>query len=65
VPGGLAQNIEYFNEKILGIQQQLELKTEEREKVKKQYAEDLLRYRELTQTQSTTEQTEKVIPAAN
>jgi len=48
VPGGLAQNIEYFQEKILGIQQQLALKLEERERVKKQYVEDLLRYRELT-----------------
>ncbi len=49
VPGGLAQNIEYFTEKILGIQQQLVLKMDERDRVKKQYAEDLIRYRELTQ----------------
>ena len=53
VPGGLAQNIEYFQEKILGIQQQLALKLEERERVKKQYVEDLLRYRELTQNAAT------------
>lgn len=48
VPGGLAQNIEYFAEKILGIQQQLGLKLDERERVKEQYAEDLIRYRILT-----------------
>ena len=49
VPGGLAQNIEYFQEKILGIQQQLALKLEERDRVKQQYVVDLLRYRELTE----------------
>lgn len=48
VPGGLAQNIEYFGEKILGIQQQLGLKLDEREKIKEQYANDLIRYRTLT-----------------
>lgn len=49
VPGGLAQNIEYFSEKIIGIQQQLGLKMDEREKVKQQYIADLIRYRELIQ----------------
>jgi single-stranded DNA-binding protein len=48
VPGGLAQNIEYFSEKILNKQKQLELKIEEKSRVKKQYANDLLRYRELS-----------------
>lgn len=48
VPGGLAQNIEYFSEKILGIQQQLGLKLDERDRVKEQYATDLIRYRTLT-----------------
>ena len=51
VPGGLAQNIEYFSDKVLGIQQQLELKLIERDRVKQQYANDLIRYRELTQQQ--------------
>jgi hypothetical protein len=50
VPGGLAQNIEYFAEKILGIQQQLGVKLDERERLKEQYAEDLIRYRILTGT---------------
>ena len=49
VPGGLAQNIEYFQEKILGIQQQIALKLEERDRLKAQNATDLLRYRELIQ----------------
>lgn len=48
IPGGLAQNIEYFGEKILGIQQQLGLKLDERDRVKQQYANDLVRYRTLT-----------------
>lgn len=48
VPGGLAQSIEYFAEKILGIQQQLGLKLDERDRVKQQYVTDLLRYRTLT-----------------
>lgn len=51
VPGGLAQNIEYFAEKILGIKRQIGVKLIEREKVKQQYALDLLRFRELTQSQ--------------
>ncbi len=50
VPGGMAQNIEYSVEKILGIQRQLGLKLEERGKIKQQYVNDLLRYRELTKT---------------
>ncbi len=48
VPGGLAQNIEYFSEKILNKQKQLELKIEEKNRLKEQYANDLLRYRELS-----------------
>ncbi len=51
VPGGLAQNIEYFNEKLLNKQRQLQLKIEERQRIKRQYAEDLDRYRQLTQVQ--------------
>ncbi len=56
VPGGLAQNIEYFHEKILNKQKQLELKIEEKSRIKQQYAKDLLRYRELSGQQSTTGQ---------
>jgi hypothetical protein len=56
VPGGLAQNIEYFNEKILNKQKQLELKIEEKSRVKQQYANDLIRYRELSGTQKNTNQ---------
>jgi predicted SnoaL-like aldol condensation-catalyzing enzyme len=48
VPGGLAQNIEYFSEKILNKQKQLELKIEEKSRIKQQYANDLIRYRELS-----------------
>ena len=55
IPGGLAQNIEYFNEKLLNKQRQLQLKMEEKERVKRRFAEDILRYRELT---SGTENTE-------
>ena len=51
VPGGLAQNIEYFNEKLLNKQRQLQLKIEEKQRIKRQYAEDLDRYRQLTQVQ--------------
>lgn len=51
VPGGMAQNIEYFEEKILGIQQQLALKLEERDRLQRQNATDLIRYRELIQAQ--------------
>lgn len=49
VPGGLAQNIEYSSDKILSKQQQLQLKFEERGRIKQQYASDLIRYRELSQ----------------
>jgi hypothetical protein len=48
VPGGLAQNIEYFREKILNKQKQLDLKVEEKSRIKQQYSQDLLRYRELS-----------------
>ncbi len=53
VPGGLAQNIEYFSEKILNKQKQLELKIEEKSRIKQQYANDLIRYRELSGKNST------------
>lgn len=56
VPGGLAQNIEYFNEKILNKQKQLELKIEEKSRINQQYANDLLRYRELSAQQPAKEQ---------
>ncbi|MDJ0834192.1 MAG: DUF4124 domain-containing protein [Gammaproteobacteria bacterium] len=49
VPGGLAQQIEYSAEKIASRQHQLLLKMETREKIKRQYAEDLIRYRQLSQ----------------
>ncbi len=48
VPGGLAQNIEYFREKISNKQKQLDLKIEEKSRIKQQYSQDLLRYRELS-----------------
>jgi hypothetical protein len=48
VPGGLAQNIEYFSEKILNKQKQLQLKLEEKSRIKTQYANDLVRFRELS-----------------
>lgn len=47
VPGGLAQKVEYFTDKVLSKQQQLSIKLAEREKVKQQYVQDLIRYREL------------------
>ena len=49
VPGGLAQQIEYSEEKIAATQRQLLLKMDARDKVKRQYAEDLVRYRQLSQ----------------
>ncbi len=49
VPGGLAQQIEYSEEKIGSVQRQLLLKLEARDRIKRQYAEDLLRYRQLSQ----------------
>ncbi|MCK4710397.1 MAG: DUF4124 domain-containing protein [Gammaproteobacteria bacterium] len=48
VPGGLAQKIEYFTDKVISRQQHLSLKLEERNKIKQQYVQDLIRYRELT-----------------
>lgn len=48
VPGGQAQKIEYFTEKVLTKQLHLNQKLEERKKVKEQYIKDLIRYRELT-----------------
>ncbi len=48
-PGGLAQKIEYFTSKIINKQQHLSQKLEEREKIKKQFQRDLIRYRELTE----------------
>jgi len=47
IPGGQAQKIEYFIEKVLSKQHLLELKLEERERVKQQYISDLMRFREL------------------
>jgi len=47
IPGGQAQKIEYFTNKVLSKQQHLSLKLEERGKVKQQYIQDLIRYREL------------------
>ena len=63
VPGGLAQNIEYFAEKILNIQQQLALKLDERDRVKQQYANDLLRYRELTHAKQAAETSKNPPPS--
>jgi len=51
IPGGQAQKIEYFTEKVLAKQQYLSLKIEERGKIKQQYINDLIRYRELTKLQ--------------
>ncbi len=48
VPGGLAQKIEYYSEKILNKQKQLELKIGEKSRINQQYANDLDRYRELS-----------------
>ena len=48
IPGGLQQNIEYFQDKILSRHQQLENKLKEREKIKQKYADDLQRFRELS-----------------
>ncbi len=47
IPGGQAQKIEYFTEKVLTKQQHLSLKLDERNKVKQQYINDQIRYREL------------------
>ncbi len=47
VPGGLAQKIEYFTEKVTTKIQHLKLKLIEREKVQQQYTKDLNRFREL------------------
>jgi len=47
IPGGLAQKIEHFERKIRTRSRQLELKTEEREKIVNKYEKDLARYREL------------------
>lgn len=45
IPGGLAQNIEFFTNKLENRQQQLLLKQEERRKIDQQFDEDLDRYR--------------------
>lgn len=58
VPGGQAQKIEYFTEKVLSKQQLLNVKLEEREKVKQQYIQDLLRYRELLELKKQKEKAE-------
>jgi hypothetical protein len=45
VPGGLAQNIEFFTRKIENRKEQLRLKQEEKRKIDEQFDEDLTRYR--------------------
>ena len=62
VPGGQAQKIEYFTEKVLSKEQHLRQKMSERDKVKQQYIVDLVRYRELIklkQQREIAEQAEK------
>jgi len=49
IPGGQAQKIEYFTEKVLAKQQHLTQKLEERERIKRQYQKDRIRYRELVE----------------
>lgn len=48
VPGGLAQNIEYSEEKIANHKEHLQLKLDERDKIEQQYIDDLERFRVLT-----------------
>ena len=48
VPGGLAQNIEHFTKKLDSRNAQRQLKQIEKDKINQQYAEDLERYRFLT-----------------
>lgn len=57
IPGGQAQKIEYFTEKVLSKQQHLSLKLQEREKVIQQYHEDLIRYRELVKLKKQQDET--------
>ncbi len=47
IPGGQAQKIEYFTEKVLAKQLHLNQKLDERAKIKQQYQKDVLRYRQL------------------
>lgn len=49
IPGGMAQNIEYSQEKIVNHKEHLQLKLDERDKIEQQYAEDLERFRMLTE----------------
>ncbi len=49
IPGGQAQKIEYFSQKVLTKQQHLSQKLKQREKITEQYDKDLIRYRELIQ----------------
>jgi hypothetical protein len=51
VPGGLAQNIEFFTRKKGIREQQLKLKETEKRKINQQYEIDLARYRFLKETQ--------------
>ncbi len=51
IPGGLAQNIEFFTRKKGIREQQLELKETEKRKINQQYEVDLARYRVLQETQ--------------
>lgn len=45
VPGGLAQNIEFFTRKIANRKEQLRLKQEEKRKIDEQFDKDLDRFR--------------------
>jgi hypothetical protein len=51
IPGGLAQNIEFFTRKKGIREQQLKLKETEKRKIIQQYEVDLARYRFLKETQ--------------
>lgn len=45
VPGGLAQNIEFFTRKVANRKEQLKLKEAEKSKIENQFDSDLARYR--------------------
>jgi len=51
VPGGLAQKIEFYSRKIVTTGTHMNLKQDEREKLNERFQQDLLLYRQLTQTQ--------------
>ena len=48
IPGGLAQNIEYSQDKIANHKEHLQLKLDERDRIEQQYIDDLERFRILT-----------------